>query len=85
MGEDGRRSGYDLEQLSAMRGVCRVPLVASGGAGCLQDFANVFTAARVDAALAAGVFHRGELSVGDVKAHLARQRIPVRPTEVTAS
>ena len=60
MASDGVRKGYDIAQLRAVRGICRVPLVASGGAGSVQHFADVFRAAGVDAALAASVFHSGE-------------------------
>ncbi len=59
MGSDGAKGGYDLEQLKAVRAICQVPLVASGGAGALDHFAAVFTEADVDAALAASIFHSG--------------------------
>ncbi|MGH8105712.1 MAG: imidazole glycerol phosphate synthase subunit HisF, partial [Arenimonas sp.] len=57
MGSDGARDGYDIEQLSAVRSICQVPLVASGGAGSIQHFIDVFEKSDVDAALAATVFH----------------------------
>ena len=78
MSADGARSGYDLEQLRAARAVCRVPLVASGGAGAAQHFADVFRQADVDAALAASVFHSGELAVPELKTFLRGQGIEVR-------
>ena len=78
MSADGARSGYDVEQLRAARAVCRVPLVASGGAGSAQHFADVFRQADVDAALAASIFHSGELAVPDLKSFLRGQGIEVR-------
>ena len=70
MSSDGVRHGFDLAQLRAVRAVCRVPLVASGGAGAPQHFAEVFQTAHVDAALAASVFHSGEIAIPDLKRHL---------------
>ncbi|MEO8670273.1 MAG: imidazole glycerol phosphate synthase subunit HisF [Tahibacter sp.] len=79
MGSDGTRSGYDIEQLRAVRERCNVPLVASGGAGAREDFAQAFTSADVDAALAASVFHSGAIVIGELKQWLATQSIAVRP------
>lgn len=78
MGSDGVRAGYDIEQLRAARAICTVPLVASGGAGTIAHFADVFGAADVDAALAASVFHTGAIAIADLKNHLAGQGIEVR-------
>lgn len=78
MGSDGARSGYDLEQLKAVRAFCRIPLVASGGAGRAEDFVAVFREADVDAALAASVFHSGTLSIPVLKKRLREERIEVR-------
>ena len=78
MGSDGARTGYDLPQLKAVREVCRVPLVASGGAGSPADFAAVFKEADVDAALAASVFHSGALPIPILKKYLREQQIEVR-------
>jgi cyclase len=78
MGSDGVRRGYDLEQLRAAREACAVPLVASGGAGSAADFAAVFAEADVDAALAASVFHSGELRIPALKRELRAQGIEVR-------
>ena len=78
MRSDGVRQGYDLEQLSAVRQVCLVPLVASGGAGTAAHFTAVFRGARVDAALAASVFHSGEIDIADLKRKLAADGIVVR-------
>lgn len=78
MASDGVRRGYDLAQLSLVRARCRVPLVASGGAGSAQHFVEVFKDAAVDAALAASVFHHGTLEITELKQELARQGIEVR-------
>jgi cyclase len=78
MGTDGVRAGYDLEQLKAIRALCRVPLVASGGAGTMAHFAEVFADADVDAALAASVFHGGTIAIPDLKHYLREQNIEVR-------
>jgi imidazole glycerol-phosphate synthase subunit HisF len=78
MGSDGVRAGFDIEQLRAARAGCRVPLVASGGAGAAAHFAAVFREADVDGALAASVFHAGTLAIPDLKRDLAAQGIPVR-------
>lgn len=78
MGSDGAREGYDIEQLKAVRAICRVPLVASGGAGRREHFAEVFRQADVDAALAASVFHSGDLPVPVLKEYLRQQQIEVR-------
>ena len=78
MGNDGVRTGYDLEQLRAVRALCRVPLVASGGAGDAQHFADVFLDADVDAALAASVFHSGAVRIPELKTALRAQGIEVR-------
>ena len=79
MASDGVRSGYDLAQLQAVRALCQVPLVASGGAGTAQHFVEVFQAAKVDAALAASVFHSAEIAIPDLKRHLRAHGIEVRP------
>ena len=79
MASDGTRQGYDLEQLRAVRAVCHVPLVASGGAGTVQHFCEVFRATGVDAALAASVFHSGAIQLPDLKRALAAAAIEVRP------
>jgi cyclase len=78
MSSDGVRQGFDIAQLRAIRDVCRVPLVASGGAGAVEHFAEVFQTARVDAALAASVFHSGEIAIPDLKRALRGAGIEVR-------
>jgi cyclase len=78
MSSDGVREGYDLVQLSAVRQVCQVPLVASGGAGAPEHFRDVFVQAGVDAALAASVFHSGAIVVRELKQILRQSGIEVR-------
>ena len=80
MASDGVRKGYDIEQLRAVRALCAVPLVASGGAGSVAHFIEVFRDADVDAALAAGVFHSGTIAIPDLKHRLGTEGIAVRPT-----
>lgn len=79
MASDGVRNGYDLAQIGALRAACRVPLVASGGAGSSEHFIEVFQKAHVDAALAASVFHSGALSISALKDQLRTAGIEVRP------
>lgn len=79
MASDGVRTGYDIAQLQAIRNICRVPLVASGGAGSARHFIEVFEQARVDAALAASVFHSGTLKIHALKSELRAAGIEVRP------
>lgn len=82
MGSDGVRAGYDLVQLRAVRALCQVPLVASGGAGAIEHFAEVFRSADVDGALAASVFHSGTIRIPDLKRSLREQDVAVRDIEV---
>lgn len=79
MNQDGVRRGYDIEQLKKVRVICKVPLIASGGAGAKEHFLEAFRDARVDGALAASVFHKRILSIGDLKAWLISQGAQMRP------
>jgi len=79
MNQDGVRQGYDIEQLKQARAVCSVPLIASGGAGAMEHFAQVYQQADVDGALAASVFHKGVIPISDLKSYLKSQNIEVRP------
>ncbi len=79
MASDGVRQGYDLAQLAAVRAICQVPLVASGGAGEPSAFRAAFRVAGVDAALAASVFHSGAIAIPDLKRSLRAAGIEVRP------
>jgi len=74
---DGTREGFDLELVALMREISSVPVIASGGAGRVEDFAPAI-AAGADAVLAASVFHSGQLTVGDVKAAMAAEGLTVR-------
>jgi imidazole glycerol-phosphate synthase subunit HisF len=75
---DGVRGGYAHRELAAVRATTTLPLVASGGAGAPEHFAEVFERDAADAALAASVFHSGEIRIGALKAFLAARGIPVR-------
>lgn len=79
MNQDGVRKGYDIAQLAAVRSVCRVPLIASGGAGSMQHFAEVFAQANVDGALAASVFHSAAIAIPDLKRYLIDAGVAIRP------
>ena len=78
MASDGVRRGYDLTQLAAVRAVCHVPLVASGGAGTPEHFAELFERRCADAALAASVFHSGAIAIPALKKFLLDRHIEVR-------
>ncbi|EEX36976.1 imidazole glycerol phosphate synthase subunit HisF [Vibrio metschnikovii] len=78
MNQDGVRNGYDLQQLKMIRAVCQVPLIASGGAGTMAHFADAFQVANVDGALAASVFHKQIINIGELKQYLHQQQIEVR-------
>ena len=78
MNQDGVRGGYDCGQLAAVRQVCDVPLVASGGAGASSHFLRVFEDALVDGALAASVFHSGEIPIPRLKRYLAENQLDIR-------
>lgn len=75
---DGTRAGFDCALTAAVSTAVPIPVIASGGAGALTHFAEVFTAGRADAALAASIFHDGDYTVRDLKHLLAAQGIPVR-------
>jgi len=79
MNQDGVRQGYDIEQLKQARAVCNVPLIASGGAGKMSHFSDVYKQADVDGALAASVFHKGIIPIHELKTYLKSQNIEVRP------
>ena len=76
---DGVKKGFDLEMLDRVSNAVNVPVIASGGAGCMEDFTELFrTLPRVDAGLAASIFHFGEVDICDLKEKLARDGINVR-------
>ncbi|ADV27656.1 imidazoleglycerol phosphate synthase, cyclase subunit [Pseudoxanthomonas suwonensis 11-1] len=78
MDSDGVRRGYDIVQLRQARALCRVPLVASGGAGAPEHFAEAFERADVDGALAASVFHSGAIAIPELKRYLRQRQVEVR-------
>ena len=78
MDRDGTQVGFDTDLLSAIAAAASVPVIASGGAGTLEHFAQAVTRGHADAVLAASVFHDGVYSVGEVKAAMARDGVPVR-------
>ena len=84
MDTDGTRRGYDLALTRTIRGAVEVPVIASGGAGSIQDFLDVFEEAGADAALAASLFHYGILEISTLKRELAARGIHVRPAAVMA-
>ena len=76
---DGVKNGFDLEMLRAVSDVVKIPVIASGGAGKMEDFLTLFrTLDRVDAGLAASVFHFGEIKISELKRYLKDNGIPVR-------
>jgi len=78
MASDGVRHGYDIPQLTAVRRLCDVPLIASGGAGAPEHFVDVFARAQVDGALAASVFHSGAIAIPTLKNYLRQQSVEIR-------
>ncbi|MBQ6969564.1 MAG: imidazole glycerol phosphate synthase subunit HisF [Synergistaceae bacterium] len=76
---DGVKKGFDIEMLKAVCDVVNVPVIASGGAGCIEDFITLFREVpKVDAGLAASIFHFGEVAINDLKQRMKDQNIPVR-------
>ena len=78
MDRDGTKAGYDVELTRAAAEAVEVPVIASGGAGTMEHFAEVLTAGKADAALAASLFHFGLIGMADLKNYLAERGIPVR-------
>lgn len=77
--KDGTNSGFNHELINDVKSAVSIPVIASSGAGCAQHFHDVFTATTADAALAAGIFHRNEVAVKDVKGLLLSKGVVVRP------
>ena len=76
---DGVKGGFDLEMLRAVSDIVSVPIIASGGAGCAEDFLTLFKALpKVDAGLAASIFHFGEVKISELKKMLSENGIPMR-------
>ncbi|HEV2217423.1 MAG TPA: HisA/HisF-related TIM barrel protein, partial [Candidatus Dormibacteraeota bacterium] len=78
MDRDGTLHGYDLELLEAVTSAVRVPVIASGGAGSVEHMYEALTTGGAEAALAASIFHFGEISIAGVKTELARRGLEVR-------
>jgi imidazole glycerol-phosphate synthase subunit HisF len=82
MDADGALSGYDLALISKVTTAVNVPVIASGGAGKVEHFAEAFTLGRADAALAASLFHYNQLTIAQVKRYLIKKGIPIRPVGI---
>jgi cyclase len=82
MDADGTLAGYDLVLTRSVAQAVNVPVIASGGAGRVEHFAQVLTEGQADAALAASLFHDQKLTVGQVKRHLIEVGVPVRPVGI---
>ena len=78
MDTDGMKEGYDIELLNEVGKIVRIPIIASGGCGKLEDFSEVFEKSNADATLAASLFHYKELSIQEVKNHLENHNIQIR-------
>ena len=78
MDADGTKAGFDIELSKAVSNITNEPIIASGGCGKLEHFAEVFEKEAADAALAASMFHYGEVTVEEVKEYLRKRNIPVR-------
>jgi glutamine amidotransferase/cyclase len=79
---DGSGKGFDLDLINLVKGAVRIPVVSSSGAGGVGDFEEVFRETGTEAALAAGIFHRGEVGIDEVKKGLQDKEMAVRRTEV---
>lgn len=84
MDKDGTKDGYDLELTQAVAQAVSIPVIASGGAGRMEHFAEVLGEGQADAALAASVFHFGQIPIPELKAYLAQQHIPMRLEQALA-
>jgi glutamine amidotransferase/cyclase len=76
--EDGQGNGFDHELVGLVSDAVSIPVIASSGAGCPKHFTDVFEATNCSAALAAGIFHRGEVAISEVKAHMKSENVPTR-------
>ncbi len=78
MDHDGTKQGFACDATARVAEAVPIPVIASGGAGCMDHFTDVFTRGKADAGLAASIFHFGEIALSDLKSHLAGQGVPVR-------
>ncbi|KAI8974352.1 hypothetical protein BDB01DRAFT_838798 [Pilobolus umbonatus] len=81
MDRDGTNSGFELELINSVKNAVSIPVIASSGAGRVEDFYEVFEKTHVEAALAAGIFHREEVPIQSVKNYLKEKHVPVRPID----
>jgi len=84
MDKDGTKEGYDLELTRAVAEAVSIPVIASGGAGTMEHFLEAFELGKADAALAASVFHFGEIPMHELKHYLLEKGLPIRPAEEAA-
>ncbi len=84
MDKDGTKAGYDLALTRAVAEAVSIPVIASGGAGTMEHFLEAFTEGKADAALAASVFHFGEIPIPELKRYLQDRGLPIRPAEEAA-
>lgn len=75
---DGTKNGFDIRMLQNISAVCQLPIIASGGAGNIEDFTQVFTKTNVTGALAASIFHFNEIKISDLKENLKQNKISIR-------
>ena len=78
MNHDGVKQGFANEALSKLSMLLNIPIIASGGAGALEHFRDVFTIGKADAGLAASIFHYKEIAIAELKQYLKQQNIPIR-------
>ena len=78
MNHDGTKAGFANEMTAVLSSNLSIPIIASGGAGEMSHFYDAFTEGKADAALAASIFHFGEIGIGELKTYLRKQEIPVR-------
>jgi cyclase len=78
MNHDGTKNGFAVELTAQISDMLNIPIIASGGAGNMDHFIEIFTVGKADAALAASIFHFGEIQILDLKSHLKKNRIPIR-------
>lgn len=76
--KDGTNSGFDIALVRDVKSAVQIPVIASSGAGKVEHFSEVFAKTNAEAALAAGIFHRREVPIGAVKAHLVEANVPTR-------
>ena len=78
MDDDGAKTGFACTPMARLADSVSIPIIASGGAGTMAHFLEVFTEGKADAGLAASIFHFGEISIGELKNYLHQQGVPVR-------